>query len=232
MVLYRASHDLRAPLCSITGLSNLISLNSDDGELTDLIIKTNNKMDRLLRKLSTISEIHQTGTFSEVQVANLTQEVLQRFETIVEQYGIELKVNLDSNMTIVSIPFLLEVTIHSLIENALFFAGIKPGKKGAVSLNIKQIDKFLEIEIYDNGIGIDKSSVDHLFDMFYIGTEFSKGNGLGLYIVQKSVNVLKGKISIDSEYGEYTKVTVSVPIDDSQGHTLDFLDQNTLMHYN
>lgn len=230
MVLYRASHDLRAPLCSITGLSNLISLNSEDEELTDLIVKTNNKMDRLLRKLSTISEIHQPGKFSEVRVADLSEEVLKRFETVIKQYGVEVSIDYDQDLTIVSIPFLIEVTLQSLLENALFFASIKQDQKGIVQIKISRIDNRVEIEVYDNGIGIDKSSVEQLFDMFYIGTEFSKGNGLGLYIVQKSVNVLKGKITIDSEYGEYTRVIVSVPIDDSFGHTLDFLDQNTLLY--
>lgn len=232
MVLYRASHDLRAPLCSITGLSNLISLNSDNGQLTDLIVKTNNQMDKLLRKLSTISEIHQPGTFSEVHVATLVDEVVHRFDDVVSKQGTDLMVNCEPDLTIVSIPFLLEVTLNSLIENALFFASVKEGQNGIVSVKIECIDNRLEIEVYDNGIGIDNSSIDQLFDMFYIGTEFSKGNGLGLYIVQKSVNVLKGEINIDSEHGEYTRVTVSVPIDDSQGHTLDFLDQNTLLHYN
>jgi len=231
MVLYRASHDLRGPLCSITGLSNLISLNSDDDQLTDLIIKTNNKMDRLLKKLSTISEIHQPGTLSEVHVATLVQEVVQRFDDNINLQVPVLNVDCDPELTIISVPYLLEVIIHSLVENALYYSAVKPGQSGKVSLKIEIRDNHLEIEVYDNGIGIDKSSVDRLFDMFYIGTEHSKGNGLGLYIVKKSVNLLKGDISVESEPGKFTRIVVSIPLDDKgRGVALDFLDKKSVLN--
>jgi len=224
MVLYRASHDLRGPLCSITGLSNLIALNTNNDELTDLIIKTNNKMDRLLKKLSTISEIHQPGTHMEVNVAGLVQEVIQRFDDIRKLQKTDLIIHCDPELTIVSIPYLIEVIIHSLIENALFYSDLKQGQDSKVSLKINRKNNRLSIEVYDNGIGIDKSSEDKLFDMFYIGTEFSKGNGLGLYIVQKSVNLLKGDISVRSKLGEYTRIVVSVPLDNSKkGDYHDFI---------
>lgn len=228
LVLYRASHDLRAPLCSITGLSQLIALNTDDVQLTDLILKTNNQMDKLLKKLSTISEIHQPGTFSEVDMAELIYEVSRRFDTMIRQSNINLAVDCADNLTIVSIPYLLEVTLHNLLENALFFTSIKEDQLREVSIKVRKVNSQLLIEVYDNGIGIDKSTVSQLFEMFYIGTEFSKGNGLGLYIVNKSVNVLKGNIEVDSVQGKYTRIIVNVPVDDSKGHSLDFLKQNEL----
>ncbi|MEQ9167107.1 MAG: HAMP domain-containing sensor histidine kinase [Fulvivirga sp.] len=228
LVLYRASHDLRAPLCSITGLSQLIALNTDDVQLTDLILKTNNQMDKLLKKLSTISEIHQPGTFSEVQLDDLIFEVTRRFDTMIRQNNINLAVDCADDLAIVSIPYLLEVTLHNLLENALFFTSIKEDQLREVSIKVRKVNSQLLIEVYDNGIGIDKSTVNQLFEMFYIGTEFSKGNGLGLYIVNKSVNVLKGNIEVDSVQGEYTRIIVNVPVDDSKGHSLDFLKQNEL----
>ncbi|MTI40608.1 sensor histidine kinase [Fulvivirga lutimaris] len=228
LVLYRASHDLRAPLCSITGLSQLIALNTGDVQLTDLILKTNNQMDKLLKKLSTISEIHQPGTFSEVKLDDLIFEVTRRFDTMIRENNINLAVDCADDLDIVSIPYLLEVTLHNLLENALIFTSIKEDQLREVSIKVRKVSSQLLIEVYDNGIGIDKSTVSQLFEMFYKGTELSKGNGLGLYIVNKSVNVLKGNIEVDSVEGEYTRIIVNVPVDDSQGHAFDFIKQNEL----
>jgi len=227
MVLYRASHDLRAPICSIAGLSDLISRDSKNDELTNLILKTNSQMDKLLKKLSTISEIHQPGKFTKVNIYNLAKAVSERFNSIIEARNFEFSLNCNKELTVVTIPYLVEVIISNLLDNAFFFSSIKHSNNRKVLLKVYQKTYKLYIEVNDNGIGVDENLSNKLFDMFYVGTEYSKGNGLGLYIVRKSVDVLKGEISLESEPYKYTKVKVELPIDDSQGHALDFLQNET-----
>jgi signal transduction histidine kinase len=69
----------------------------------------------------------------------------------------------------------------------------------------------LEISVYDNGVGIDESIRPRLFDMFFTGHEKAKGNGLGLYAVHKSVMALYGKVSVESEVGRYSRISVVLP---------------------
>ncbi len=90
-----------------------------------------------------------------------------------------------------------------------------------VELTAEVKNDHVEITLYDNGIGIDESISDRLYDMFFKGHENSKGNGLGLYIVQKSVQALEGKIELQSEFGKFTRFVVRLPINSImfQSHT-------------
>lgn len=224
LVLYRASHDLRAPICSIAGLSDLLARDTGNSELTDLVLKTNEQMDKLLKKLSTISEIHQPGTFKSVEVKSLIQNQISRFSTVLDQSNIELNFICQEDIEIKSIPFLIEVAFYNLLENSINFCQIKPSQNHVITVQLFIENDSLEIIIEDNGIGIGDDILDHVFNMFYIGTEFSQGNGLGLYIVNKCVSMLVGNIKIESTAGDYTKVIVSLPVDDTKGHALDFLN--------
>jgi signal transduction histidine kinase len=89
---------------------------------------------------------------------------------------------------------------------------MKDAENVQVSLKAEIRNESVEIVLTDNGIGVDESVIHRLFDMFFKGTELSKGNGLGLYIVQKSVQALDGKIEVESELGSFTKFTVNLPL--------------------
>jgi signal transduction histidine kinase len=61
-------------------------------------------------------------------------------------------------------------------------------------------------------VGIEKHIEEKVFNMFYKGNVYSKGNGLGLYIVKKSVEALHGDITMISEPGYFTRFSVSIPV--------------------
>jgi signal transduction histidine kinase len=67
------------------------------------------------------------------------------------------------------------------------------------------------LEIADNGIGIPNDQKSKIFDMFYRATEQGEGSGLGLYIVKEMLEKLGGDITIDSEPGQGTRITLSIP---------------------
>ena len=69
-------------------------------------------------------------------------------------------------------------------------------------------DRIWVLAITDNGIGIERSRIDRIFDMFYRATESAKGSGLGLYIVKETVERLGGEIKVESEYGKWTRFTL------------------------
>lgn len=211
--LYRASHDLRSPVCSIIGLCN-IALHMSDGESRELVqrvVLTTTSMDKLLKKLSMISEINQPSNFSSITLVDLVDNVKKEFSKTLSENKIRFDIDCPADLVIYSYPNLIETILENLLENAFFFSMIKD-TDAVVSLKAEIRNDSVEIILTDNGIGVDESVIHRLFDMFFKGTELSKGNGLGLYIVQKSVQALDGKIEVESELGRFTKFTVNLPL--------------------
>ena len=211
--LYRASHDLRSPVCSIIGLCN-IALHTSEDESRDLVQKvvmTTGIMDKLLKKLSIISEINQPTNFSSITLVDLVENVKQDFEETINTQNIKFTINCPADLVIYSYPNLVETIIANLIENAFFYSVLKDPLNATVSLDVSMNNNNVVISVHDNGIGVEEAISHKLFDMFFKGTEKSKGHGLGLYIVQKSVQALDGKVEVESEFGSFTKFTVQFP---------------------
>ena len=212
--LYRASHDLRSPVCSIIGLCN-IALHMSDGESKDLVQKvvlTTGIMDKLLKKLSIISEINQPTNFSSITLIDLVENVIQNFATTITDEKVKLTIDCPADLVIYSYPNLIETILSNLLENALFYSVLKASPSPTVSLSVGIKDNDVVISVYDNGVGVETDINHRLFDMFFKGTEKSKGHGLGLYIVQKSVQALEGKVEVESEFGSFTRFTVQFPL--------------------
>lgn len=212
--LYRASHDLRSPLSSIIGLCNL-ALYLSDGEAKELVKKvasTTEGMDKLLKKLSIVSEINLPTNYSKINLLEIVEDVQFKFAGKIEGAGIKFYSDCPGELTFYSYPNLVDVVITNLIENALFYSVMRDPQNARVELKAAIVNDHIEFSVYDNGIGIDRSVQDRVFDMFFKGHVDAKGNGLGLYIVQKSVQALKGNLSLESQPGEYTLLTVKLPV--------------------
>jgi signal transduction histidine kinase len=212
--LYRASHDLRSPVCSIIGLCNIAMLLSN-GEARDLVermVHTTASMDKLLKKLSAISEINQPTNFSSITLVDVIENIRNGFGKMIADQRINFVIDCPADLVIYSYPNLIETILVNLIENAFFYSVMRDSSNAQVQLKASVKGDQLELSLYDNGIGVDDTITHRLFDMFFKGNENSKGNGLGLYIVQKSVQALEGTISVESQPGEFTKFTVHVPL--------------------
>jgi signal transduction histidine kinase len=212
--LYRASHDMRSPVCSIIGLCNIARQLSDGEpkELIDRVVNTTVGMDKLLKKLSLISEINQPTDFASFKLQNILADLKANFTSIISLHKIDFKVNCPENLDIDSYPNLVYTVLYNLIENAIYYSSIETNKQPTVQVDALSDGNSVEITVYDNGTGVDPTINDRLFDMFFKGTEKSKGHGLGLYIVDKAVQAMKGKIDVDSELGSYSRFRVTLPL--------------------
>jgi signal transduction histidine kinase len=212
--LYRASHDMRSPVCSIIGLCNIARQLSDGEpkELIDRVVNTTVGMDKLLKKLSLISEINQPTDFASFKLQNILADLKANFAAIISLHKIDFKMNCPDNLEIDSYPNLVYTVLYNLIENAIYYSSIETNKQPTVQVDARSDGDSVEITIFDNGTGVDPTINDRLFDMFFKGTEKSKGHGLGLYIVDKAVQAMKGKIDVDSELGSYSRFRVTLPL--------------------
>lgn len=212
--LYRASHDLRSPVCSIIGLCNIAILlsNGESKELIQKVVNTTIAMDKLLKKLSIISEINQPTNFSPINLMDMIENIRGYFNTAIINNRIKFEVNCPQDLIIYSYPNLIEAIFVNLIDNAVFYTAIKQDGKAKIELTVVSKNNEIEITVYDSGIGLDNAIRERLFDMFFKGNENSKGNGLGLYIVQKSVHALNGTITLESEPTLFSKFVINLPL--------------------
>lgn len=210
--LYRSSHDLRGPIATILGLSRLGKTQQNIDELNlyfKNIEKTSTRMLRLLKRLDETSSLFRVQRTLEVIRVD---DIIQSIKTSIEELNINNVVNIEFENKIgesfTGDAALLKCIISNLMENSIIFRGDNnPYAKCVLSVE----DKQLVIKVIDNGTGIPPAALDRISNMFYRGSEKSIGNGLGLFMVKKALEILEGTMEINSEPDVMTTVTVKIP---------------------
>jgi signal transduction histidine kinase len=212
--VYRASHDLKAPLNSVMGLIEIMQ-GETDPENQKLYLNLMNrsvvKLDAFIRNLADFSRNRRTGIaqtmieFPEMVSGAIEQLSFMegadqvRFEKVVEIHG-----------DFYSDPVRLQVILDNLLSNAIKYRD--GGRQDRwVKVYVKVSPQEAVMEVSDNGIGIEADQHQKVFRMFYRAHVQAYGAGLGLYIVQQAVRALKGQISLESAPGVGTTVRVTIP---------------------
>jgi signal transduction histidine kinase len=213
--LYHSSHDIRRPITTLLGLDLVARQVSKDKEVVNLFEKvgeTARSMDNMLFKMQMMYELNQPDhPVNPIDIYRVVRSVLQHFRPEFERVGMTSHLSLSESLFLVSNPALLNIIFRNLIENAILFRKTQPGNEPFVDISIKTIDDRLEISFTDNGIGIEEKYQHQIFDLYFRGSSASKGNGLGLYLVRKSVQILNGDIKLISDHGVGSTFTVLLP---------------------
>lgn len=212
--VYRASHDLRAPIASILGLINLAKTETDLDQLKkylELEEKSVNKLDHLLKDIIQFSRnTHLEVNSENIDFSTLINTVFEahRFFEFSESIKKDFKINGDIAFN--SDEFRLEIILNNLISNAIRYCDYKREDPN-LFINVEVNKDWATITVKDNGIGIDEEQMDRIFDMFYRGIDDNTGSGLGLYIVKETVDKLSGRIYVNSKIGEGSEFVVEIP---------------------
>ncbi|NMM49608.1 sensor histidine kinase [Marinigracilibium pacificum] len=211
--LYRSAHNLRRPLSSILGLHNIakLTLQGDSLVLFEKAADTAYEMDELLQKLQMISHINLPAEPKIINFNSEIESVLESNKAIIQNENISISKEIQQGLEFTISPILVSIIISNLIENAIRFCvySKKPDKK--IEITVSELNKQVKLSIKDNGIGISEEVRDKIWDMFFVGFEFGTGNGLGLYITKKAIEVLGGSISLETEEYKFTEFTVLLP---------------------
>jgi two-component system phosphate regulon sensor histidine kinase PhoR len=105
---------------------------------------------------------------------------------------------------------ILGIILENLIENAIHYAR---GNEADIKVNISEDKGEIKILFEDKGIGIDETYFQRIFGMYFGGSELSKGNRLGLYVVKSGVKKLDGKIRLKSKRNDFTCFEINFPIE-------------------
>jgi signal transduction histidine kinase len=211
--LYRSSHDMRRPLSTLLGLENLAKTELKEeasSRLFEMMGDTVRSMDRMLHKLQTGYDINRVEPqWESVAVKPIVSEMKRRFEEMFPGRSFVFETELEPSHTIVSDTRLLTIILINLLENAGNFC--RRETDANIHLQLSEYVNEHEFIISDNGIGIEERSLSRIFDQYYIGTDRSKGNGLGLFLARKAVEKLKGTIQVKSQFGIGSTFIVTLP---------------------
>jgi ligand-binding sensor domain-containing protein/signal transduction histidine kinase len=213
--IYRASHDLKGPITRLLGLTMLAKLDNMKNNTQDFIkvIETNSHdMNRMLNKLINVHEIDkETISYSEIEPEKLLNESRNALDIILKDSPIilNLKSKFNKKKKITSDEKLLKLAIVNLLENAVIF---RQENEVNISIELFEENKALHIIVEDDGLGIEEQYFERIFAMFFRGSEKSKGNGLGLYIVKKIMFKLGGEVSVASEENKFTRFEIKLPL--------------------
>jgi signal transduction histidine kinase len=210
--IYRASHDLKGPIARLLGVSVLAKMDNKDEtlkEYIELIEKGAVDINKVLNKLNNIHfinrEIIQTDIIDFNQILKNSKSNLS---TYIDPPDLNVNIYTDEKIEFRSDPKLMSIIIENLVENAVIF---RKTKIASIDIQLEKNEKHIIIKVKDDGLGISKEQYEKIFEMFYRGSEKSKGNGLGLYLVKKAVQKLQGEINVESKEGEFTCFTLSFP---------------------
>ncbi len=219
--LYRSSHDLRGPITSLLGLARLAKMQNQQAELNTYfgnIENTASRMLRLLGRLSDTGSLFRSKRKTEIVVVDeFIRSLKSQLNTLNTNNVVRIEIENNVGESFAGDPVLLNYIVVNLMENSIIFRKDDPFVRCILSI----ADEQLVIQVIDNGIGIPPELRDRIFDMFYRGSEKSIGNGLGLFIAKKALEILGGTIEIESERHKYTTVTVRVPLNDSDAAVTD-----------
>ncbi len=203
---YTVSHDLRSPLVTIQGFTGMLRKDLEQREAekveSDLGYIENGvtKMDQLLSDTLELSRIGRVANPPEdVPFGELVREATEQISTKIKSSGAEVSVVDDFPTVHVDRMRIAEVLVN-LIENSINHRGEQPQSKIEIGYRVDEEETVFFVR--DNGIGIDKSQREKVFELFYKGDRSSKGTGVGLAIVKRIIEVHNGKVWIESELGK------------------------------
>ncbi|MBU3155528.1 HAMP domain-containing histidine kinase [Clostridium estertheticum] len=223
--LVNISHELKTPLNVIFATAQLFNVYCESGSLDenkDSIIKyidsikqNSYRLSKMINNIVDLSKI-EAGFFklnlSNNDIVKFVEDIVLSVTNFTDSKGLNIIFDTNTEEKIIAYdPEKIERVVLNLISNAIKFSDA--GNEILVNINDK--NKFIEISVSDNGIGIEKKYLDMIFDRFkQVDKSLSRnaeGTGIGLSLVKSIVELHGGTITVESQYGSGSKFTVSVP---------------------
>lgn len=210
--VYRVSHDLRAPIASVLGITNLAKDEKNMEELKNyfnMIENSANQQDDFIQEILDLSKNSRLGIRKDkIAIKSLLDEVFDLHIHNNVDKNILKDIEIDEQHPFISDRNRLKVIFNNLISNSIRYSN---GHDPVIKIGVNISQKLAKITINDNGKGIAKKHIKNVFRMFYRATDVNAGSGLGLYIVKETVDKLAGNIAIDSKEKEGTSVVLEIP---------------------
>lgn len=219
------THDFKAPLGSIMGYADLLSRLTVDGRQRFYLDNMKTSSEHLLKLVTDLLDFHRLD-LNKAEInrvtfhpARLLEEIYVSFEPLTSAKGLSLKCEIDPELkgTFISDPLRLRQIVNNLLSNAVKFTS-----EGGITLTASFVPKgdsvfsgnHLKLSVIDTGKGMKPGDRERIFQEFtrLPGAQGEEGFGLGLSIVRMLVQLLEGRIEVDSVLGKGSTFTLRVPL--------------------
>ncbi|MCB0718524.1 MAG: PAS domain-containing protein [Bacteroidetes bacterium] len=214
--LQNINHEFRTPITGIIGFAEILEAEVPDEhrEFVNLIERNGRRLMNTLNAVLDLAGLNNNEFDLNLQVLNIVDEVRQIIDTskeMAEEKGLFLRLEAARTEVLGRVDQVCTTrVVQNLIDNAVKFT-----EAGGIIVEVDADDKFINIRVLDTGVGIDPEFVPHLFDDFsrdhQDGNGGFEGAGIGLGISQRLTELMRGEISVQSQPGEGSMFTVSLP---------------------
>ncbi len=209
------SHELKTPLAVIGNYATLLQnpslTHAQRMEYAQTISDAVQRLSGLISNILKLNKLENQQIFPACDAYNLSEQLCEcmlGFETAWEQKQLNIETDIQEEVMILADRELLSLVWNNLLSNAVKFT--EPG--GFVSCRLHAEGPYAVVTVSDTGCGMSPDVGMHIFEKFYQGdsSHAAQGNGLGLALVKKVMDILDGEISVDSTLGAGSTFTVRI----------------------
>ena len=207
------SHELKTPLAVMGNYATMLQkpglAEEDRVEYAKAISHSSRRLAALITNILKLNKLENQQIFPQLDEYDLGEQLcenLLQFEEVWEQKNLNIETEIQEEVRIRSDAELLSLVWNNLISNAVKFTP----EGGTVGVSLKTEGNLVVVQVRDTGCGIKPEVGAHIFEKFYQGdtSHSTQGNGLGLALVKRVVDILNGEISVQSVYGQGSTFTV------------------------
>jgi len=209
------SHELKTPLAVMGNYATMLQrpgiTGEEKNEYAKAISEAARKLAQLITNILKLNKLENQQIFPQPKQFDLGEQLcacLLGFEDEWEAKNLEIETDIEDGVRIHSDPELLSLVWNNLFSNAVKFTPIG----GTVGLRLKTDGNTVTVQVWDTGCGMKPEVGRHIFEKFYQGdtSHATQGNGLGLALVKRVVDILNGEISVHSVWGQGSTFTVKI----------------------
>ena len=209
------SHELKTPLAVIQNYGTMLqqpNLSEEDRkDYARTVTDASRRLASLITNILKLNKLENQQIYPKKERFDLGEqlcECLLGFENAWEEKKLEIETDIEDGVTVESDPELLSLVWNNLFSNAIKFTE----EGGTVELKLHKESGHAVVEVSDTGCGISPEVGAHIFEKFYQGdtSHATQGNGLGLALVKRVVDIIGGEISVSSEPGKGSTFTVKL----------------------
>ena len=215
------SHEMKTPIAIIKNYAQLLQTGQASEEQRKEYAKEIEdaaaRLSSLISNILKLNKLENQRITPEIEVYDVCRQLCESiflFEDAIEEKEINLEADIEDEAMIKADASLVELVWNNLLSNAVKFTG----RGGSIIIRQTSDESHIRVSVSDTGCGIKKESIRHIFDKFYQGdtSHSMEGNGLGLALVKRVLELMDGEIQITSEEGRGSTFLVILPMAEAE----------------
>lgn len=206
------AHEIKNPLTSIRSLCELIksdeTVSDENKKSISVVISEVDRLNKVTNEFFSLAKPKDKKyEFFDINV--VIKNIILLLSAHFKRYGIKINMNLHSKINVYGdSDDMAQVILNILINSIQAFEDVKGERK--ILINTYDLDNYSNVEIIDNGCGIDRNNISKIFMPFFTGKK--KGTGLGLSIVKRLLDEMNAGVEVTSEVNNGTAFKISMPV--------------------